>query len=130
MKLRYALGLTAALVLIAPQLAFATPPAHAPAHGYRAKQAQQAPAPARAKGGIEVIFDSERGIHVAVGLLNVFFHEGHYYREQDGRWQVSVSGDGGWSFSASSGVPEVVVKAKKHKHPGPAKKAKNKKNSG
>ena len=82
------------------------------------------------KSGIEIIFDSERGIHIAVGLPNVFFHEGHYYREQDGRWQVSVSGDGGWSFSASSGVPEVVVKAKKHKHPGPAKKAKNKKNSG
>jgi hypothetical protein len=127
MKLRYAVGLTAVLALVTPQLASSTPPSHAPAHGYRHKQATQTPAAPAAEGGIAVSFDSERGIQVAVGFPNVFFHEGHYYRERDGRWQVSVSGSGGWSISATSGVPEVVVKAKKHKHPGPAKNSGSKK---
>jgi hypothetical protein len=125
-KLRHTLGLMVALFFIVPQLAFATPPDHAPAHGYRAKQAKKAPEPAPSQPGIEIIFDSERGIHVAVGVPGILFHDGHYYRERDGRWEVSMTGDGGWSFSASSGVPEVVVKAK-NQHPGPAKKAKSKK---
>jgi hypothetical protein len=119
MRLRTILGLIATFALSLPHFASADPPAHAPAHGYRAKQAAKPAQPAQASGGIEVVFDSERGIHVAVGLPGVLFHDGSYYRELDGRWQVSVSGDGGWSFSVSSGVPEVVVKSKKH--PGPAK---------
>ena len=127
MKLRYALGLTAILALGAPQLASPTPPSHAPAHGYRDKQAKQAPAILAAGGGLAVSFDSERGVQVAVGFPNVLFHEGRYYREQDGYWQASVSGRGGWSVFVSSGVPEVVSKAKKHKHAGPAKAAKHKK---
>ncbi len=127
MKLRYALALTAVLALIGPQLAPSTPPSHAPAHGYRDKQPKQASAVPSAAGGIAVTFDSERGIQVAVDFPNVFFHEGHYYRERDGRWQVSVSGSGGWSFSAVSAVPVMVVKAKKQRHPGPAKNEKSKK---
>ena len=127
MKLRYALALTVVFALIGPQLASSTPPSHAPAHGYRDKQPKQTSALPSAAGGIAITFDSERGIQVAVGFPNVFFHEGHYYRELDSRWQVSVTGSGAWSFSAVSGVPEVVVKAKKHKHPGPAKNAKSKK---
>ena len=67
-----------------------------------------------------MVFDSDLGIHIAVGLPGVFFHDGHYYREQEGRWQVSVSGDGDWGFAASLGVPEVVLKSKK-RHPGPAR---------
>jgi len=122
MCFRTALGLVTAITLslALPQGAPADPPAQAPAHGYRAKQGGKPQQSAPRAGGVEVVFDSERGIHVAVGFPGVFFHNGHYYREHDGRWQVSLSGRGGWSFAASANVPEVVAKAKK-RHPGPAK---------
>lgn len=117
---RIAICLVIPITVSLVPLASADPPDHAPAHGYRAKGGGKAHAPAKESGGVEVVFDSERGIHVAVGLPGVFFHGGHYYREHDGRWQVSLSGNGGWSFAASASVPELVVKAKK-RHPGPAK---------
>ena len=115
--------------LAASPAAFATPPDHAPAHGYRAKQdapAAKTTEPERQQG-IEVVYDSEKGIHIAVGLPDIFFYEGSYYREKDdGSWEMSVTGNGGWSVSASSQVPDVVVRAKRA-HPGPAKPAKGKK---
>jgi hypothetical protein len=126
MRHQIILGLLTIAALLLPQVASAEPPAHAPAHGYRAKQATKAPEPVRATDGIKVVFDSDRGIHVAVGLPNILFHDGHYYRETDGRWQVSVSGDGGWSFAALSSVPETVMKSKKQ-NPGPAKAKKKRK---
>jgi hypothetical protein len=126
MRFRFAL-FVAVIALAIPQLAPADPPSHAPAHGYRAKQKQKAPERAPAKPGIEVVYDSERGVHVAVGLTDVFFHDGHYYRLTDGRWEISVSGDGGWRVSVESKVPGAVVEARKKKksHPGPAKKKRN-----
>jgi len=111
-------GLLTILFALAPLSALADPPAHAPAHGRRAKHAIETPKP---RTGIEVRFDSERGIYVGVSLSDILFHEGRYYREREGRWEVSLSGDGGWSISASSSVPELVVKAKRA-HPGPAKR--------
>lgn len=122
MRLRILLGLviTITLSLAMPPIANADPPAHAPAHGYRDKKEGKRQTTAPRSGGVEVVFDSERGIHVAVGLPGVFFHGGHYYREHEGRWQVSLSGSGGWSFAASASVPDLVVKAK-NRHPGPAK---------
>jgi hypothetical protein len=120
MRAQTLLGLLAAAALIFPGFAAAEPPAHAPAHGYRAKQKASEPAPR--KGGVEVVFDSERGIQVAVGLPDVFFHAGHYYRERDGRWEVSLSGDSGWRISVASEIPGVVVDARKKPHPGPAKR--------
>jgi hypothetical protein len=119
-------GLLAILFALAPLSVLADPPAHAPAHGRRAKHGAEAPKSPESKprSGIEVSFDSERGIYVGVNLTDVFLHEGRYYRERDGRWEVSLSGSGGWSISASSSVPEVISKAK-HSHPGPAAKAKH-----
>jgi hypothetical protein len=119
MRAQILLCLLLATALVLPQLAAAKPPAHAPAHGYRAKQ--KAPEPAPRKSGIEIVYDSERGIHVAVGVSGVFFHDGHYYREHDGRWEVSLSGDGGWRISVAADIPGTVVNAKKKSHPGPAK---------
>ncbi len=120
MKTQIVVCLFVAAALILPQFAAAEPPAHAPAHGYRAKKKASEPAPRKA--GIEVIFDSERGIHVAVGLPDVLFHDGHYYRERDGRWEISLSGEGGWRISVASKIPGVVVGARKKSHPGPAKR--------
>ena len=77
--------------VLGPQFAAADPPAHAPAHGYRAKHDAPRAAPP-AKGGIEVIFDSDLGIHVAVGLPDIHFYSGRYYRERDGRWEPRDDG--------------------------------------
>ena len=110
-----------AFMMVIPMASSATPPAHAPAHGYRAKQDAAPTSVEVQKTGIAVVFDSDLGIHIAVGLPGVVFHDGRYYRERDGGWQVSVSGDGGWSVEAGNLVPEVVVKAKKKKTAPPAK---------
>jgi hypothetical protein len=122
MRIQFLFSLLVAGVLLVPQLAMANPPAHAPAHGYRAKQ--KASEPAQKKAGIEIVFDTERGIHIAAGLPDVVFHDGHYYRERDGRWEISLSGDGNWRVSVASQIPGVVMNDKKKRHPGPAKKRK------
>ena len=122
MRLRSLSSIPALLLLLAPATAFSDPPAHAPAHGYRAKQKGATPVSTpESRGGIEVVLDPGRGIYVGVNLPNVFFHDGRYYREHEGHWQVSTTGRGDWRVSASSGVPAVLVKAKGNSHPGPAK---------
>ena len=103
------------VALLVPAISWADPPAHAPAHGYRNKHKSH-----HHHSGVEIVFDSERGVHVAVGFPDVFFHEGRFYRHTTGGWQVSVRADGGWSIAASAGVPAAIHKAHKH-HPGPAK---------
>ena len=120
------IALAAVGLMVAPTTISAEPPAHAPAHGYRAKAAKAAKAKSRRaepRKGIEVVFDSERGIYVGVGFPDIVFHENRYYREHDGRWQVSVTGDGNWRVSATAEIPSVVLgSARSHKkHPGPAK---------
>ncbi|MDH3521935.1 MAG: hypothetical protein OEM49_15910 [Myxococcales bacterium] len=114
--LRRSTLLLVGLFLLAPALAWADPPAHAPAYGYRSKGKSHH----EQSGGFEVIFDSERGVQVAVGFPNVFFHEGQFFRYFDGSWQVSVRADGGWSVAAAASVPVAIHKAHKHP-PGPAK---------
>ena len=117
-------SLVASLLLAPFSAALADPPAHAPAHGYRAKADKPRASEKAPRKGIEVIFDSERGIYVGVGLPDVVFHEGHYYRERNGRWEVSQTGDEGWRVSADGDIPAVVVESKKHKkgrQPGPAR---------
>lgn len=134
---RLLVAFTAALlgVALGAPTAFATPPDHAPAHGYRAKHGNTKARPAereraekheqheerQPRKGIEVVYDSERGVYVGVHLPDVFFHDGRYFRESgQGRWEVSASGDGDWKVAASSKVPDVVVKANAAP-PGPAK---------
>lgn len=128
-----------------PLAASAGPPDHAPAHGYRAKHDDRghdrskhdetSHHRSRPDGGIEIVFDSERGIYVGVELPNIFFHDGTYYRESGSRWQISANGRGDWNLAATTAVPPLVVKAgttskqrnedaqpkQKRRHPGPAK---------
>jgi hypothetical protein len=114
-----------------PMSVGAMPPDHAPAHGYRAKHDQQKHGkgkhdkhkhdrarhpeererPSTPEGGIEIVFDSERGIYVGVDLPQIIFHSDHYYRETAGRWQVSLNGRGEWRFAAASSIPQIVVEA-------------------
>jgi hypothetical protein len=119
------------MVLLIPSFAAADPPAHAPAHGYRAKQqdrhekSQQrardrAPTRERRRGGVEVVYDSARGVRVAIGLPDVFYHGGFYYRQNDYSWEVSATGDRGWRFSVASEVPEQIRNAGRKPQPVPA----------
>jgi hypothetical protein len=71
------------------------PPPHAPAHGYRAKQAD----------GMELVFDSELGVYAVVGLADCYYLDGFYFRLQDGNWQMSVSIDGGWKAAQFEKLP-------------------------
>jgi hypothetical protein len=125
LRIQILLAVLAVIAMSLPQFAAANPPAHAPAHGHRAKQSPAALAPQRP--GVEVHFDSERGIHVAVGLPDVFFHDGQYYRERNGHWEISLSGDEGWQFSVSSKIPGAIVDARKKSHPGRSSKKKHSK---
>ena len=115
MCLRHALVFVFGLALGLPAASSADPPAHAPAHGYRHKQEPHR----KHVGGFEVVLDSERGVHIVVGLPGVFFREGVFYRHLDGRWQVSAKADGGWRVAVSGGIPLAISKARGH--PGPAK---------
>jgi len=105
--------------LVMATAGFAEPPDHAPAHGYRAKHNQHSLPDARSPGGFEISFDSERGISIAVGFPGVYVHAGQFYRQHDGKWQVSARADGGWKGASVDATPESVRKA--HAHPGPAK---------
>ena len=67
------------------------------------------------RSGIEIVFDSERGVHVAVGLPGLFFHEGSFYRQASDGWQTSARADGGWEPTRV--VPSNVRNAWQ---PGPA----------
>jgi len=103
---------------------FAKPPAHAPAHGQRAKeepkeQRVEVQPDTRTTSGFEIAYDSERGISVAVGFPGVYVHGGQFYREQDGQWQISARADGGWKAIEASVAPDPVRKA--HGRSGPAK---------
>lgn len=89
------------------------PPPHAPAHGYRMKH-----------HGHEHVYDSELGVYVVLGLSNVWFLDGSYFRIAGDRWEVSVGAPGPWRVAAVSAVP-LRLYQKRHPHgepPGLAKK--------
>ncbi len=117
--------LALALVFLLPTASFGDPPDHAPAHGRRNKE-QQKGKHQQPSGGLEVLFDSAQGVHIAIGLPGVYFHSGHYYRHTNAGWQVSATGKGGWGVAIVSSVPDRI----RTKHSGPPAKAKARAHSG
>ena len=88
------------------------PPPHAPAHGYRHKQ-----------HGIELVYDSVRGVYVVVELPNHFYFKGHYYRHRETQWEIGVHVDGPWEVVSERSLPPGLRGKKKGKgkteeHPG------------
>lgn len=80
------------------------PPAHAPAHGYRRKHV----------AGMELVFDSGRGIYVVVGHSDHYYHDGHFYRLRGGLWEMSLKPNSGWKVVSGKSLPmglQVKVKA-------------------
>ena len=80
------------------------PPAHAPAHGYRRKHV----------AGMELVFDSGRGVYVVVGFSDHYYHDGYFYRLRGGLWEMSLKPDAGWKAASEKSLPlglQVKVKA-------------------
>ncbi|HUV66186.1 MAG TPA: hypothetical protein VMW24_20005 [Sedimentisphaerales bacterium] len=71
------------------------PPAHAPAHGYRRKQVS----------GVELVFDSGRGVYVVVGFPDHYYHDGYFYRLRAGAWEMSLKPDTGWASVSMASLP-------------------------
>lgn len=79
------------------------PPAHAPAHGYRRKHVH----------GMELVFDSGRGVYVVVGHSDHYYHDGHFYRLRSSIWEMSPKPDGHWKVVSQKSLPMgLKVKAK------------------
>ena len=79
------------------------PPAHAPAHGHRRKHV----------AGMELVFDSGRGVYVVVGLSDHYYHDGYFYRLRGGFWEMSLKPDGNWKAASHKSLPHgLQVKAK------------------
>jgi len=78
-----------------PTITKSGPPAHAPAHGYRRKHVH----------GMELVFDSGRGVYVVVGLSDHYYHDGHFYRLRGGIWEMSPKPDGHWKIVSDNSLP-------------------------
>lgn len=74
------------------------PPPHAPAHGYRHRNAD----------GVTLEFDSGLGVYVALGLPDIFFSDGHYLRNHDGLWQLALNVKGPWENAGKGDVPDKL----------------------
>lgn len=87
------------------------PPPHAPAHGYRQKHQ-----------GVELVYDSGRGVYVVVKLPNHFYFGGHYYRQRESQWEIGVHVNGPWEVVVEESLPKGLRgkkgKGKPKVHPG------------
>ena len=92
------------------------PPPHAPAHGYRHKQ-----------HGVELVYDSGRGVYVVIDLPNHYYFKGRYYHRGEIQWEVGVHIDGPWEFISEDELPKGLrakekgkgkAKGKSKEHPG------------
>jgi len=80
------------------------PPPHAPAHGYRHKHR-----------GVELVYDSDRGIYVVIDFPNHYYFKGHYYRLGEIQWEVGVNLEGPWGFITYGELPKGLRVEKKGK---------------
>ncbi|MHC4207022.1 MAG: hypothetical protein ACYSTT_20385 [Planctomycetota bacterium] len=88
-----------------PTVSKSGPPAHAPAHGYRRKNMHV--------HGVELVFDSGRGVYVAVGLSDHYYHDGYFFRFHSGIWETCPKPDGHWKVVSDNSLPiGLQVKAK------------------
>ena len=95
------------------------PPPHAPAHGYRHKRQHQG-------RDLELVFDSDLGVYVVVGVPNHFYWKGYYLRIDGDQWYASVNLDSGWEPRSEPSLPPGMRNHKKH----PKAKRGNSKKSG
>lgn len=72
------------------------PPPHAPAHGYRAKTAQD----------VDVVFDTKLGVYVVVDVPGSYWVDDRYYRKGTSGWAVSASLQGPWAVCPLGDLPK------------------------
>ncbi len=83
------------------------PPPWAPAHGYRHHH-----------HGADLSYDVHLGVYVVVGHPHVYFHDGHYFRRVDARWERCGNWKkGNWKTVAVDVVPVRLAKHYKAKGP-------------
>lgn len=88
------------------------PPPRAPAHGYRQKYQ-----------GVELVYDSGRGVYVVVEFPLHFYHKESFYRFHESQWEISTDIKGPWNVIAEEEVPAGLrakekEKGKSKEHPG------------
>jgi hypothetical protein len=81
---------------VPPSVVFASPPPHAPAHGYRAKHPQE---------NVDLVFDSGLGVYAVVGQPDCWWIDGVYYRWREGSFVTGVSVAGPWVAVTVDRVP-------------------------
>ena len=86
------------------------PPPHAPAHGYRHKYE-----------GVELVYDSGRGVYVVVDFPLHFYFKGRYYRSREPHWEVGVHIDGPWEPISEDSLPPGLRARDKGKGKGKSK---------
>jgi hypothetical protein len=74
------------------------PRAHAPAHGYRRQHID----------GYDMIYDTDYGVWVLVGLPDCYYHNDRYYRLHGDLWQISIRADGEWRQISHRMVPRSL----------------------
>ena len=89
------------------------PPPHAPAHGYRHKHAD----------GVELVYDSGRGVYVVVGLPGHYYCDGHYFRISGNQWEMSLNTHYGWKPVYEDSIPRGLRVKGKNKGKGKWKKS-------
>lgn len=82
------------------------PPPHAPAHGYRHKHKTK---------GVELVYDSGRGVYVVVGLPDHYYFDGHFFRIRGAHWEISLNTDDGWEPVYEDSIPPGLRKKGKAK---------------
>lgn len=70
------------------------PPPHAPAHGHRRKHQ-----------GLELVYDSGRGVYVVIGFPSHYYFKGSYYRLRGTQWEISTSIKSGWYAISEQSLP-------------------------
>ena len=80
------------------------PPPHAPAHGYRHKHQ-----------GVELVYDSGRGVYVVIDLPSHYYFKGRYYRRGEVQWEAGVHIDGSWEFISEDELPRGLRAKEKGK---------------
>jgi len=78
-----------------PVITKSGPPAHAPAHGYRRKHVH----------GMELVFDSDLGVYVVVGLSDHYYHDGFFFRLRGDIWEKCPEPDGHWKVVSHNSLP-------------------------
>ncbi len=90
------------------------PPPHAPAHGHRQKHQVN---------GVELIYDSGRGVYVVVGMPGHYYCDGHFFRLRGSQWEMSLQTSHGWRPVYEDSIPHGLRNKDKNKNKGKWKKA-------